>query len=611
MTEPIRIVLVDDAPDVRSLVRTRLRLTKRFDVVGEGATGREAVDRVIEHRPDLLLLDVSMPDMDGLDALARLRELVPETRIVIFSGFEEHGLADRARDLGAADFVEKSVSMEELIERLLAAAAAPADVEAEKPTPAGPEPVLQEHLERFRAAFDQAAIGMATLTLTGRVVRANDALLRMARVDALVGRPYDSMLTDDERTDFNAAVTEVASGNQDLAGVEHRLGDRIVVSTIAVIRDSSNAPLYLFLQVQDVTDRRMAEEELRQSEERFRLLVEGVGDYAIFMLDPTGHIVSWNLGAQRAKGYSAEEIIGQHFSVFYPREAVESNHPQHELEIAAAEGRYEEEGIRIRKDGSTFWANVVITAIRDASGKLVGFAKVTRDVTERNKLLEGLEAAAAERTQLLAVTAHELRTPVAVVKGFVSTLDQHWDELDEAERRDMIAALSRSGERLGRLVDDLFTSARLEAGAMEMRITTFELGALVREVVSDVGSAGIIVEVGDPVHVSADRLRTQQMVANYITNADRYGAPPIIVTVVAHGDMGRVVVTDAGPGVSDALRPQLFGKFASGGSKEGSGLGLFIVRELARAQRGEAWYDPGADGGARFTLALPLARTTT
>jgi len=608
MTELLRIVLVDDAPEVRSLVRTRLRLTKRFEVVGEGGTGREAIDRVVETRPHLLLLDMSMPDMDGLDALARLRELVPETSIVVFSGFEEHGLADRARELGAADFVEKSASMEELIDRLLAVARDGTSESREGPTaPTSPEPVLQEHLERFRAAFDQAAIGMATLTLTGRVVRANDALLRVAEVDTMVGRPYEALLPDVERAAFAAAIADVASGNQDLAGVEHHLGTRVVVSTIAVIRDSSNRPLYLFLQVQDVTERRAAEEQLRQSEERFRLLVEGVGDYAIFMLDTTGHIVSWNLGAQRAKGYTAEEIIGQHFSVFYPREAVERGHPQYELEVAAREGRYEEEGTRIRKDGSTFWANVVITAIRDARGELVGFAKVTRDVTERNRLLESLEAAAAERTQLLAVTAHELRTPVAVVKGFVSTLDQHWDELDEAERRDMISALARSGERLGRLVDDLFTAARLESGAVEMRLSTFELGALAREVVSDVGSAGITVEADVPVHVRADRLRTQQMVANYITNADRYGAPPIVVSVTIQGDMGHVVVTDAGPGVSEALLPLLFGKFASGGSKEGSGLGLFIVRELARAQGGDAWYEPGASGGARFTLAVPLA----
>src|SRR5688500_4280143 len=147
---------------------------------------------------------------------------------------------------------------------------------------------------------------------------------------------------------------------------------------------------------------RAAKEDLRRSEEQFRLLVEGVGDYAIFMLDEGGHIVSWNLGAERAKGYKADEVLGRHFSIFYPQEAVNRGHPEYELRVAAAEGKYEEEGWRVRKDGTQFWANVLITALRDKTGRLVGFAKVTRDVNERKDLLEQLERAAAERIQLLA-----------------------------------------------------------------------------------------------------------------------------------------------------------------------------------------------------------------
>src|SRR5690606_4991846 len=147
----------DDAPDVRALVEARLRLSKRFDVVGQGATGAEAVALVRDLDPDLLVLDVSMPDVDGLDALVTVRERSPRTAVVMFSGFEEHGLADRARALGAADFVEKSVAVGDLVGRLLAAVHHPAAGEAPDPAPS-PEPVLQEHLERFRAAFDQAAI---------------------------------------------------------------------------------------------------------------------------------------------------------------------------------------------------------------------------------------------------------------------------------------------------------------------------------------------------------------------------------------------------------------------------------------------------------------------
>ena len=183
------------------------------------------------------------------------------------------------------------------------------------------------------------------------------------------------------------------------------------------------------------------------------------------MLDPSGHIVSWNAGAQRSKLYSADEIIGQHFRVFYPPELQEQRHPEHELEVALREGHYEEEGWRVRKDGCRFWANVLITAVHNAAGEHVGFAKVTRDTTERRRLeqereravaalaaandeLESLnrrlEQSAEDQSQFLAVTAHELRTPIGVLGGSAETLARHWEQLTDEERDEL---LERHGRR--------------------------------------------------------------------------------------------------------------------------------------------------------------------
>ena len=183
---------------------------------------------------------------------------------------------------------------------------------------------------------------------------------------------------------------------------------------ITALRDESGQLLGYAKVTRDLTSRREAEDALRLSEARFRLMVQSVKDYAIFMLDPTGHVATWNEGAQRIKGYSAEEIIGQHFSIFYPREKQEEHFPDYELREAARVGRFEDEDWRVRKDGSTFWANVVITALRDHEGRLVGFGKVTRDLTERRasetRAIEDARRVAAEEVARRAADVSRART---------------------------------------------------------------------------------------------------------------------------------------------------------------------------------------------------------
>ena len=225
----------------------------------------------------------------------------------------------------------------------------------------------------------------------------------------------------------------------------------------------------------DITERKKAENTLRLSEERFRLLVSEIKDYAILMLDPGGHIVSWNAGAERIKGYRHDEIVGQHFSRFYTVEDNQSGKPANELKIAIEQGRFEEEGWRVRKDGSRFWANVVITALHDEKGQLRGFGKVSRDITGRKRTEELLLQAKeqAERTskfkdQFLSTMSHELRTPLNAVLGFSDLLaDPRYGALNDRQQR-YVNHIHSGGEHLLKLINDILDLSKIEAGKMEL-----------------------------------------------------------------------------------------------------------------------------------------------
>jgi PAS domain S-box-containing protein len=369
--------------------------------------------------------------------------------------------------------------------------------------------------------------------------------------------------------------------------------------------------------------------------DQFKLLVSNVVDYAIFMLDPTGHIVTWNEGAQRIKGYSAEEIIGRHFSVFYPPEEAQIQKPDWELEVAKRDGRYEEEGWRIRKDGSRFWANVVITALRDETGRLRGFGKVTRDLTEKRIREEARNAerdreaarlrAHADRmaelertkTQFLNLASHELRGPLTVLRGYNSMLE------DGAIPFDHIPAVARMLEtklaQMDRLIEQMLETARLEheaAGAFDER---FDLGDVVQEQVDvfrpisprhrfTVDSDGV------PMVVNGDRARIGTVVSNLIDNAVKYSPEggDVHSTVRNLGSQIFFSVRDQGVGIAPEHMDTLFTRFGrlpteANVSIPGTGLGLFLCREIATRHRGEVTVKSTLGEGSEFTLTLPAA----
>jgi PAS domain S-box-containing protein len=275
------------------------------------------------------------------------------------------------------------------------------------------EQELRMSEERFRSLV-QGVRDYAILMLDpeGRISSCNEGveLINGYRAGEIIGRHFAIFYPEEDlRRGKPAWELEVASRTgrfEDFGWRVRKDGSRFWANVVITALRDNDGRLYGFGKVtRDISRQREAEEALRASEERFRLLVQGVRDYAIFMLDPRGQVSSWNEGAQRIKGYTAGEIIGKHFSVFYTHEDVRAGKPQLNLKRAVEEGRIEDEGWRVRKDGSRFWASVVITALRDDSGALYGFSKVTRDITEKRRAQEDLQKSYAA----LSASEHSLR----------------------------------------------------------------------------------------------------------------------------------------------------------------------------------------------------------
>ena len=388
---------------------------------------------------------------------------------------------------------------------------------------------------------------------------------------------------------------------------------------ITALRDESGAIAGYGKVTRDLTERREYLEALRQSEERFRMLIEGVRDYAIYMLDPHGVIKSWNNGAQLIKGYTAQEVIGKHYRMFFRGEDVAAGLPEKELQDALANGRTEEEGWRVRKDGGTFWANIVMAPIRSDDGALLGFAKVTRDMTERTRLRD-LEHSAQRMNEFLAMLAHELRNPLAPIRNAVSILQlEPAPSTTVRASRDMI---DRQLSHLTRLIDDLLDAGRLTSGKIRIRpeMVSFNqvLSLAVEASRPDMDARSHTLELDVPraaIRVNADPTRLAQVLQNLLGNASKFtpnGGRIRLSARVAEARL-HVELADNGAGIAPAALENIFALFSQGDGvaasrQSGLGIGLSLARALVEMHGGcISASSPGVGQGSVFRFELPGA----
>lgn len=357
-------------------------------------------------------------------------------------------------------------------------------------------------------------------------------------------------------------------------------------------------------------------------EDSFRMMLDSVRDYAIFRLNKSGIVTTWNTGAQRLKGYNASEIIGQHFSVFYPREKVEQGWPQEELRRAIAIGQYAEEGWRVRKDGSSFWANVVISVIRNPAGNVTGFAKVTRDMTERRRL-EELEASSRRMNEFLALLGHELRNPLAPIRNAVTVLQRVTSTSPGREILEKTSAvIDRQLTHISRLVDDLLEAGRITTGKVKVHTAPITIQSVVDRAIEALkskidgkGQRLHIIVPDDPLLVQGDMTRLVQVFQNLLDNASKYTATGglIELAVVSEERSVSIFIKDNGRGIDGCALEAIFNLFvqeedpSSTKDEGGLGIGLTLARSLVELHGGRIQADsPGRGAGSTFTVSLPL-----
>jgi PAS domain S-box-containing protein len=504
------------------------------------------------------------------------------------------------------------------------------------------EEALRQSEAQLRAVFESARdYALITMDVEGLITAWNPGAEAIfgSSVAEMIGQDARELLSSEERAARMLDEEMTLADRTGRAGDDHwmqrRDGRRFWASGLLMPLRVAGLPPHGFLKIlRDMTGVYETEQARRQAEDRFALVVQSIEDYAIYMLDAEGRITTWNQGAERIKGYTPQEAIGQPFGFCFTPEAIEAGKPAEELAIAAREGRFQEEAWRMRQDGSRYWGDELVVALRDASGELIAFAKFCRDLTERKRhedertqLLAAERAARAEaeaaskaKDHFLAVLSHELRTPLTPVLMAVHLLGRNRNL--PASARDALEMIARNVQIEAHLIDDLLDLTKITRGQLEIVRVPMDLHQAVQHAVeitaADLEGRGqqLTVKLEAAEHaLSGDTTRLQQAFWNLLKNASKFTSEGGAIHITSRNEPERIIVeiTDTGIGFEAEAVTRIFDAFTQANSEVmqkfgGLGLGLAITKATVEAHGGilSAWSE-GLGQGATFTVGLPLA----
>lgn len=351
-------------------------------------------------------------------------------------------------------------------------------------------------------------------------------------------------------------------------------------------------------------------EDLRNKEARHELMINSIRDYAIFMLDAKGKVTSWNNGAEHIKGYTADEVIGKYIGLFYPKGSKRT--AKKLLDKASVEGRAEHEGWRIKKDGTRFWAGVIISAVRDLDGKLIGFVKVTRDLTERKR-------AESERDSFIAIAIHELRTPLTSAIAYIQVLQRRFNKNGDKSNATIMGQVDTQLHALVKLVSDLTDAAKIDNEKFGLTLQSCNINLLVTTLIEELQQSykthKLVLEGSVTSDVMCDDFRIRQVLTNLIDNAVKYSpaANTVVIKLEETNKELMISVRDYGLGIAKKDYKKIFQRYyrVRGGTNiTGFGLGLYLSADIMHRHKGRLWVRTSSPEGSEIVLSLPLHKDT-